>query len=261
MWHPEKGGNIHFEVILMMEWYERSFGRDYLFVYKHRDFQGAMQEVHQMMEWLELPASASVLDLCCGMGRHSLALAEAGYQVTGVDLSEVLLEEAIEHDTNRTITFLEGDMRKLPVDGPFDAVINLFTSFGYFQNDEDNGQVLREVHRVLRPGGRFMIDFINPDYVAQHLVPMSERRDEGNLIQEYRRIENGYVRKDIVLTDEHTGKKRQYEERVRLYGLTDFHFMMERAKLRMDTVYGGYDGSLYETATSPRLIIVGSRPQ
>ncbi|TQR42285.1 class I SAM-dependent methyltransferase [Paenibacillus popilliae] len=245
----------------MKEWYERSFGRDYLVVYKHRDFQGAAQEVHRMMKWLELPEAASVLDLCCGMGRHSLALAEAGYKVTGVDLSEVLLREAAKLDEEHVVTFLAGDMRELPVEGAFDAVVNLFTSFGYFQADEDNGQVFHEIHRVLRPGGQFIIDFLNPSYVMQHLVPVSERQDKGTWIQEKRHIENGFVKKEITLTDEGTGEQRHYEERVRLYELGDFHHMIEEAGLQMEKVYGGYDGSLYNEAVSSRLIMIGTRPE
>ncbi|MCY7485384.1 methyltransferase domain-containing protein [Paenibacillus alvei] len=245
----------------MKEWYERSFGRDYLVVYKHRDFQGAAKEVHQMMEWLELSPAAMVLDLCCGMGRHSLALAEVGYKVTGVDLSEVLLKEAIKQDEMHAVTFLSGDMRELPVSGPFDAVVNLFTSFGYFQVDKDNGKVFHEINRVLRPGGRFIIDFLNPSYVSQHLVPESERRDEEVTIQERRFIEDGFVKKEITLTDESTGERRHYEEIVRLYELADFHSMIEQAGLHMDRVYGGYDGSLYDEFTSSRMIMVGSRPE
>lgn len=245
----------------MKEWYERSFGRDYLVVYKHRDFQGAAKEVHQMMEWLELSPAAMVLDLCCGMGRHSLALAEVGYKVTGVDLSEVLLKEAIKQDEVHAITFLSGDMRELPVSGPFDAVVNLFTSFGYFQVDEDNGKVFHEINRVLRPGGRFIIDFLNPSYVSQHLVPESERRDEEVTIQERRFIEDGFVKKEITLIDESSGERRHYEEIVRLYELADFHSMIEQAGLHMDRVYGGYDGSLYDEFTSSRMIMVGSRPK
>lgn len=245
----------------MKKWYERSFGRDYLVVYKHRDFQGAAQEVHQMMEWLDLPPGATVLDLCCGMGRHSLALAEAGYKVTGVDLSEVLLKEALKQDEAQAVTFLLGDMRELPVEGPFDAVVNLFTSFGYFQVDEDNGQVFHEISRVLRPGGRFIVDFLNPSYVSQHLVPESKRKDEEVTIQERRRIEDGFVKKEITLTEESSGDQRHYEEIVRLYELADFHSMIEQAGLHMDRVYGGYDGSLYDESASSRMIIVGSRPE
>lgn len=244
----------------MTEWYERSFGRDYLLVYRHRDFQGATQEVHRMMEWLRLPASASILDLCCGMGRHALALAEAGYRVTGVDLSEVLLEEAMAHDTLGQVKFLRGDMRELPVDGPFDAVVNLFTSFGYFTDNEDNARVFQEIHRVLKPQGRFIVDFLNPSYVLQHLVPHSERVDGGTRIEERRRIENGFVKKAITLTDASGGEQREYEERVRLYELADFRNMMDEAGLVIDQVHGSYDGAAYDEEQSKRLIMVGHRP-
>ncbi|TDL50896.1 class I SAM-dependent methyltransferase [Paenibacillus dendritiformis] len=244
----------------MTEWYERSFGRDYLLVYRHRDFQGATQEVHGMMEWLRLPASASILDLCCGMGRHALALAEAGYRVTGVDLSEVLLEEAMAHDTRSQVKFLRGDMRELPVDGPFDAVVNLFTSFGYFTDNEDNARVFQEIHRVLKPQGRFIVDFLNPSYVRQHLVPHSERVDGGTRIEERRRIENGFVKKAITLTDASGREQREYEERVRLYELADFRNMMDEAGLVIDQVHGSYDGAAYEEEQSKRMIMVGHRP-
>ncbi|PZM61790.1 class I SAM-dependent methyltransferase [Paenibacillus dendritiformis] len=244
----------------MTEWYERSFGRDYLLVYRHRDFQGATQEVHGMMEWLRLPASASILDLCCGMGRHALALAEAGYRVTGVDLSEVLLEEARAHDTRGQVKFLRGDMRELPVDGPFDAVVNLFTSFGYFTDNEDNARVFQEIHRVLKPQGRFIVDFLNPSYVRQHLVPHSERVDGGTRIEERRRIENGFVKKAITLTDASGGERREYEERVRLYELADFRNMMDEAGLVIDQVHGSYDGAAYDEEQSKRMIMVGHRP-
>ncbi|WP_197260261.1 methyltransferase domain-containing protein [Paenibacillus dendritiformis] len=244
----------------MTEWYERSFGRDYLLVYRHRDFQGATQEVHGMMEWLRLPASSSILDLCCGMGRHALALAEAGYRVTGVDLSEVLLEEAMAHDTRGQVKFLRGDMRELPVDGPYDAVVNLFTSFGYFADHADNARVFQEIYRVLEPQGRFIVDFLNPSYVRQHLVPHSERADGGTRIEERRRIENGFVKKEISLTDASGGEPRHYEERVRLYELADFRTMMDEAGLVIDQVYGGYDGAAYDEGQSKRMIMVGRRP-
>ncbi|UHA74403.1 class I SAM-dependent methyltransferase [Paenibacillus sp. 481] len=243
----------------MSEWYERSFGEDYLLVYKHRDFQGAAQEVHRMMEWLQLPKGAQVLDLCCGMGRHSMALADAGYTVTGMDLSEVLLQEAVAFDQHNQVTFIRGDMRNLPMDGPFDAVVNLFTSFGYFVDDADNAQVFTEIERVLKPGGRYIIDFLNPSYLQAHLVPHSERVDEGTSIQEDRTIEDGFVKKNIVLTDLATDATRRYEERVKLYELADFDRMLSVAGLCVDAIYGSYDADSYSRERSARLIITGHK--
>lgn len=244
----------------MGEWYEESFGEDYLLVYKHRDFGGARREVERMIGWLNLPQGAKVLDLCCGMGRHSLALAEAGYEVTGVDLSEPLLCEARSQAGAKAVTWVRSDMRKLPLSGGFDAVVNLFTSFGYFEEDEEQIKVLREIHRMLKPGGKFIIDFLNPAYVIRHLVPHSVRKDGDYLIDESRRIDGGYVKKDIILTSKADGTPRQYHERVKLYPLETFREMLTKAGLRLDVVHGSYTEDEYDAETSARMIFLGIRP-
>ncbi|WP_159881110.1 class I SAM-dependent methyltransferase [Paenibacillus puerhi] len=243
----------------MSDWYTKSFGDDYLIVYKHRDMQGAYEEVRRMMEWLELPEGSEVLDLCCGMGRHSMALTGFGFHVTGVDLSEVLLTEARKLDKRGEVTWVRGDMRQVPLEGPFDAVVNLFTSFGYFEDDQDHERVLGEIRRLLSSEGRFIIDFLNPDYVRSHLVPHSVRVEEGLRIEETRRIKDGYVCKTIVLQEEGSADSRVYEERVKLIGLESFRSMLERAGLAVDAVYGGYDASDYSPADSKRMIFVGRR--
>src|SRR4029453_16550484 len=184
----------------MKPWYEQSFGSDYMLVYKHRDYENANKEVRKMIAWLKLSEGADVLDIGCGMGSHALALADNGYTVTGIDLSPILLEEADRHDENGLVKWVQGDMRELPFEGEcFDATVNLFTSFGYFTAEEDNVNVLRQIRRVLRLGGSFLIDFLNPAYVEHTLVPSSERRDEesGLLIQEVRSIRDGWVQKEI----------------------------------------------------------------
>ncbi len=239
-------------------WYEESFGSDYLLVYKHRDIAGAAAEVRAMIGWLGLAAGTSVLDLCCGMGRHSLALAEAGYRVTGVDLSDVLLREAHKADPERKVQFLKGDMRDVPLSGPYGAIVNLFTSFGYFDREEENRKVLLEMERLLVSGGAFLIDFLNASYVAERLVPYSERLDEGCRIEERRFIEDGFVRKRIDVTGP-DGTRREYTEQVKLYGLHDFERMLAGTSLRLECVYGGYDGSAYDPRISPRLIMTGRK--
>jgi ubiquinone/menaquinone biosynthesis C-methylase UbiE len=236
-----------------MAWYQESFGNDYLIVYKHRDLQGAYHEVKKMIDWLGLKQGAEVLDLCCGMGRHSMALAEFGYDVTGVDLSEVLLNEAVKLDAGKQVSWLRGDMREVPLDRQYDAVVNLFTSFGYFDEDEQNEKVLHEVHRLLKEGGRFIIDFLNPVYVQSNLVPQSERREEDLLIREARTIEDGCVRKRIVISQKGTAD-RQYLEQVKLYDRTTFEAMLLKAGLHIDHVYGEYDGQAYDAEASSRLI-------
>lgn len=240
-----------------MAWYEKSFGSDYLLVYRHRDMQGARHEVKAMIDWLGLPDGAAVLDLCCGMGRHSLALADFGYLVTGVDLSGSLLAEARRQDAEGRVRWIRGDMRNVPLQETFDAVVNLFTSFGYFDDDDNNGRVLREIARLAKPGGRFIIDYLNPDDVRRRLVPHSERTQGELCIDETRRIEGGFVRKRIVLR-EPGQPSREYEEQVRLYDLPQLTALAEQAGLRVGRVYGGYDGQPFSALSSPRMILVGS---
>lgn len=241
-----------------MAWYEESFGADYLIVYKHRDVQGAYQEVKKMSSWLQLKKGMHVLDLCCGMGRHSMALHELGYSVTGVDLSGTLLKEARKIDAASQIQWIQGDMRRLPLTGTYDAVFNLFTSFGYFEEDEENILVLREIYNRLKPDGKFIIDFLNADYVADRLVPYSERVDGKVIIREERNIQDPFVTKKITIVEPNQ-LSRTYREQVKLYRLSDFEHMLRIAGLSIDNVYGNYMGNPYIQNESSRMIIVGQK--
>lgn len=247
----------------MTAWFERSFGSDYMIVYRHRDWEQAKREVQRMASWLELAPSAAVLDVGCGMGRHALALAQLGFEVTGVDLSEALLRKAREQNEEGLIkTLIQGDMRKLPfANDTFDATVNLFTSFGYFETEDDNKRVLAEIRRVLKPDGAFLIDFLNGAYLAANLVPLSERVDaeSGLHIKEVRRItEDGWVVKEITVGapgDEES--VRRYVERVRLFSLPWFEQALSEAGLHLTHVYGDYDAHAYDVEQSPRLILKG----
>ncbi|NDI37168.1 class I SAM-dependent methyltransferase [Chengkuizengella sediminis] len=241
----------------MHNWYEDSFGEDYLLVYRHRNLQNAYEEVKKMIKWLHLQDKSSVFDLCCGMGRHSMALSEFGYTVTGMDLSAVLLQEAKKLDKNKKVTWIHGDMRKIPTNESFDAVVNLFTSFAYFESDQENSKVLLELSRILKPNGKFIIDFLNASVVKEHLVPYSERSTEGVKIEEYRTIEQEFVQKRIIIKGEN--QERTYIEKVKLYDLSAFEHMISSAELQLDYVFGNYDQAPYDEKTSPRLILVGHK--
>lgn len=239
-------------------------------MYKHRDLDAAAREVRAMMSRLPVAAGARVLDLCCGMGRHALTLAELGYEVSGFDLSPVLLKQACALDERQAVEWVRGDMRELPfADGEFDAVVNFFTSFGYFAEDVENQQVLTELARVLRTGGAFLIDFLNPLYVQKNLVPLSERIEGDVRIVERRRIDAGFVKKNIqIFADEHAGDKalttavhqvRAYEECVKLYTLHDFERMLNGTGLQLEQCFGHYDGTPYDPEHSPRLLMIGRK--
>jgi ubiquinone/menaquinone biosynthesis C-methylase UbiE len=240
----------------MSQWFEESFGEDYLLVYRHRSKSSAKKEVRAITRWLDLKPGQHVLDLCCGTGRHSIALAEEGLHVTGIDLSETLLKHAREESAGRNIRYVRGDMRELPFeDGSFDVVVNLFTSFGYFETDADNQKVLHEIARVLRPGGAFLIDFLNRQSVQSRLVPVSEREQNGLHIREERRIDGDFVRKTITITAP-DGHRRQYHERVKMYTYEQMRDMLAQSGLRVEDAKGDFEGNPY-TSESPRMILMG----
>lgn len=248
------------------KWYEESFGKDYLLIYRHRDRRQAEEEVFKMMEWLKLPIQSYILDLCCGKGRHALTLARTGYHVTGVDLSSELLQEARASDPDGLVNWIEGDMRALPDDKifkeRFDAVVNLFTSFGYFEEDREQLTVLRQMHKALKPGGRFIIDYMNAEYTINHLIPFSERIVDGTIISETRRILSGFVTKEIVIRVQGSNNlTRRYSERVKLYSPEKMEVMLTTAGLTLDTIYGNYEGQSYDRKQSPRMIMVGHREE
>ncbi|MEF3305653.1 class I SAM-dependent methyltransferase [Paenibacillus sp. GYB003] len=155
-------------------------------------------------------------------------------------------------------------MRALPDDGSFaerfDAVVNLFTSFGYFEDDGEQLKVLRQIRKALKPGGRFVLDVMNATYTAEPLVPYSKRVEQGAAISETRRIEGGFVMKRIVVRE--AGRPpRRYVERVKLYSAETLTAMLYEAGLALDTVYGSYEGEAYDARRSRRMIMVGRRKE
>jgi ubiquinone/menaquinone biosynthesis C-methylase UbiE len=235
----------------MPQWYEESFGEDYLLVYKHRNRESASFEVEQMIEWLGL----SILDLCCGTGRHTISLALQGLHVVGLDLSKTLLTRAVSEAKGLSIPFVHGDMRKLPfMDHSFDVVLNLFTSFGYFTEDKDNEQVIKEIARVLKPEGRVLIDFMNREAVKEKLIPKSIREEQGVQIREERQIQGDFVQKQIWVKDERG--ERTYQERVKMYTHEEMIVMMEKAGLLLEHTYGNFHGEPYHLL-SDRMILLG----
>ncbi|HEV3457448.1 MAG TPA: class I SAM-dependent methyltransferase [Thermoanaerobaculia bacterium] len=157
-----------------MAWYKEWFGEEYLGLYSHRDEQEAEAHIDFVERVLGEPRPRAVLDLACGAGRHTAVLRRRGYRTLGVDLSLTLLAHA------RRLPCVAGDMRCLPFRaGGFDWVLNFFTSFGYFETERENFQVLEEIVRVLAPCGRFLIDIMNTANTLRHLQPREVQRLDG----------------------------------------------------------------------------------
>ncbi len=238
----------------MTEWYEHWFGETYLDLYPHRDDADAERIVALLEARGWVRAGDRVLDLACGAGRHSAALASRGARVTGFDLSLPLLRAA---QRRARAALVRGDMRALGFrDRAFDLVSNLFTSFGYFERDDDHQMVLAEVARILRPGGRFVLDFLNAAAVRRGLVRRDSRQVGGRrVVQERRLSDDGrFVVKTIALE----GEGRHFMERVRLFERADLERMLLAAGMPARGVFGDYDGGAHDDA-SPRLLLVAER--
>jgi SAM-dependent methyltransferase len=237
------------------EWYEHWFGEAYLDLYPHRDDADAARIVQLLTVHGCVRPGVRVLDLACGAGRHIAALTARGVTVVGFDLSMTLLRAA---QRRGGAGLVRGDMRALALaTGRFDLVVNLFTSFGYFAADADHDEVLREVARVLRPGGWFVLDFLNAPAVRRGLVRRDSRQVGGRrVVQERSLSEDGrFVTKTIALD----GEGRHFLERVRLFERADLEAMLGGAGLHVERAFGDYDGGA-PTVESPRLLLVARRP-
>ena len=173
------------------DWFQDS---NYLTVYQHRDTQEAEQMLTLIENVLGKNPESRVLDLGCGSGRHSISLAKRGYQnLTGVDLSPTLLDVAKETAENQglNIRFERCDMRHLPTDWRFDLVINLFTSFGYFETDRENAEVIEQIGQNLDQGGWLVMDFFNSTWLRHNLISHDERLlPDGRRLEQTRWIEH-----------------------------------------------------------------------
>lgn len=239
----------------MSEWFEHWFGEEYLDLYPHRDDEEA-DRVAALLESRDVVTRGDrVVDLACGAGRHSVSLSRIGARVVGLDLSLPLLRAGQRRWQDSKL--VRADIRALPVrSDAADAVVNLFTSFGYFEQDAEHEHVIAEVARVLRAGGRFVLDFLNAQQVRATLVPRDERHINGrNVVQERRLEKDGrYVTKTIHVA----GEARSFMERVRLYERADLERMLSGAGLATFAVLGDYDGSPF-AAGSPRLLMLARK--
>jgi SAM-dependent methyltransferase len=239
----------------MTEWFEQWFGEEYHVLYPHRDEEEARRAVALVKQAAPWAEGDWVLDLACGAGRHAAELERLGAHVVGFDLSPSMLRRA--HAGVRG-PLVRGDMRALPFrPGSFALAVNLFTSFGYFRDDKEHRLVMRQVVDSLRPGGRFVLDYLNADHVRRTLRKGTEEVDGGSTEVRVRRRfseEGKYVVKEIELGAEN----RSFQERVRLFSPAELRGLLEKEGLRVDAVFGDYDGGpLGDRAT--RTILVATR--
>lgn len=239
------------------EWFEQWFDSPYYhLLYKQRDEAEAKRMIDHFLRALDLPAGSRVLDLACGKGRHSRYLAERGYDVTGLDISPQSIAYARQFEHER-LAFYQHDMRLPFRINYFDAVLNMFTSFGYFQHDRDHLRALQNAAKGLRPGGLLLLDFFNANWVRAHLVASASKTVEGIEFHLKKTLRDGHVFKTVEFEAE--GRHYAFRERVRLFGLADFEAMFAASGLRLRHTFGDYALGSFDPETSPRLILVAAR--
>ena len=222
----------------MTEWFEEWFGEEYLHLYPHRNEADAERLVDLLCGAVEWTPGWKVLDVACGAGRHMASLEARGARPIGVDLSLTLLRK-VREVTDRPVA--RGDMRCLPIrPRSMDLTLNLFTSFGYFERDEDHVRTIKEMLDTVRPGGWFAIDFLNADRVRERLVPEETVRFESAVVRITRQIttDERFVVKAI-----HTQDGRTFKERVRLLPPSELELLLTANGARIVRRWGDYTGS------------------
>lgn len=240
----------------MTEWFESWFDTPYYHIlYQNRDYSEAEVFIQNLFQHIDLDHDKQVLDLACGKGRHAIFVNSLGYHTTGVDLSPRSIDEAKTFE-NDTLQFLQHDMRNPLPSERFDLVLNLFTSFGYFETFQENLKVLKAIHDGLNEDGQLVIDFFNANQVKQEIVAFEKKTMEGITFNLSKTIENGMIIKNVAFQDK--GKAFNYQEKVQLIELSDFEKMLAATNFEITDIFGDYHLTPFNTS-SDRLIIIAKK--
>jgi SAM-dependent methyltransferase len=240
----------------MKEWFESWFDTHYYHVlYKNRDHSEAEVFIKNLFTELAIQQGVKVLDLACGKGRHSIFVNSLGFDTTGVDLSTKSIAEAQIHQ-NETLRFFEHDMRKPLPNLQFGLVLNLFTSFGYFDCNEDNLAVFNSIHSYLDTNGLLVVDFMNSAKEVKNLIPSAVKEEEGISFKISKKYENGFILKEINFQD--CTKEYAFNEKVQALTLENFLDFFEKTNFVVKSVYGNYHLEPY-SEDAERLILIAQK--
>jgi len=230
-------------------WFDTPY---YHILYKNRDYKEAEMFTKELMEFIKLPSNSKILDLACGEGRHSINLNKMGYDVTGVDLSVKNIKNASKYESEN-LKFKIHDMRK-PFGQKFDLVVNLFTSFGYFDDFKDNLKTLDSIKSSLKKNGLAVIDFLNIKYLKNNLIHKNTEEIDGIKFHLNRSIKNGFLIKKISF--KHELNEYNFEEKVRSLDLIDFKSMFKQSNIEILHIFGDYKLTSFDENNSKRLIFI-----
>lgn len=241
------------------DWYHVSFDVLYPIIYGHRTAEAAQQEALFAVEHAGIDAADTVLDLCCGNGRHMVHLSKHAGKVIGLDYSAHLLALAKE-SLGENASVVRADMRDQPFEGVFDVVANFFTSFGYFDTEQENLSVLNGIASSLKSDGRFFMDLINKNWAEEYVEPNSVRRYDVYEISEDRWIDKERHRVKKTMVVKRDGETvGELGESVQLYSLDELTPLLTRAGLDVEQTFGDYSGTSCCDPSQPRMIVIGRK--
>ena len=240
---PKNNNNLY------ESWFDTPF---YHILYKNRDYKEAEMFTSELMTFLNLPIESKILDLACGKGRHSIFLNKMGYNVTGVDNSSKNIVNAKKYENNK-LNFTIHDMRD-PLIDKFDLIVNLFTSFGYFDDFEDNLKTLKSIKLNLKINGIAVIDFLNINYVKNNLVHQNTEEIDGIEFNLKSYLKDGFLVKEINF--KHDLEEYNFEEKVRSLNINEFKTMFKQTQLEILHIFGDYNLNEFDINNSKRLIFI-----
>ncbi|AUC14802.1 SAM-dependent methyltransferase [Tenacibaculum sp. SZ-18] len=235
------------------DWFTSWFDTQYYHIlYKHRDDNDAQLFMKNITNYLELPKNSHILDLPCGKGRHSIYLNTLGYRVTGGDLSKNSIEYAKQFE-NESLYFEVWDMRK-SLEHKYDAVFNLFTSFGYFDDDAEDLKVLKAMKSGLKESGVIVLDFLNVQKTKKNLVEKETKEIDGIIFNIEREIKDGFILKHISFYA--NGEIQSYTEKVKFLDFDKMQYYFESIGLTIINTFGDYNLNKFDEDNSSRLILI-----
>jgi len=233
-----------------------------LSMFSEQRWEDAPKEAEDIISLIGINQGARVLDLCCGVGRHSLALARSGYSVTGVDRTKEYLDVAKKKAKNEEldVEFLEGDMRTFSRPETFDAVVNLFTAFGYFEDPNEDKQVVKNVYESLKPGGVFLVDVMGKETIARIYQARDwHEDDDGTIYLQDRKVTKDWswlYNRWIRITKD--GLRQEFDVSQTIYSARELKELLEDCGFKNTKAYGNFKGVPYDQ-TSKRLVVVGNK--
>jgi 2-polyprenyl-3-methyl-5-hydroxy-6-metoxy-1,4-benzoquinol methylase len=244
---------------MQQTWFKDWFNSPYYHqLYFHRDDKEAAAFIDKLITYLKPAPGSTMLDVACGKGRHSLQLANKGFDVTGIDLSNDSINEALLNETD-TLHFYKHDMRLPFWINYFNYAFNFFTSFGYFRTRREHDNAIRTIAQAIKSEGTFVMDFLNVHYAEDHLVHQAEKEIEGVNFIVTKWYDETHFYKKIVVEDECQEEPLIYTEKVAKFSLGDFTEMFAYQGLQMHEVYGDYSFSNYDVKKSPRMVMIAKK--